>query len=284
MCVCVWVKCVSGCVAYSIAPLEIRHRLLPPPLDVLFCFFARFLCFFRLPHATQFHPHRQLHLRLQPDCGGVSCCFVSYSVQSVLGGCVGGCVGSRGQSRRMWNARIHVHCYLHLLLHLWSADVAVHWQWIVVVVVVVVALVFEVLEVEAVEMWVWGWRLCMHRSGSGSGSEIDSAHVRMNVQFGHLHAHSARVRRICSLARSVAHSNLPTDHDTLAHAAHKAEAVAHGVLALGSDGDGKSCPYHIGTHCYSSAGFGLCSSRDTGIVRVIGKSELSCEQKAQSES
>lgn len=204
---------------------------------------------------------------------------MSYSVQSVLGGFVGSCVGSRGQSRRMWNARIHVHCYLHLLLHLWSADVAVHWQWIVVVVVVVVALVFEVLEVEAVEMWVWGWRLCMHRSGSGS--EIDSAHVRMNVQFGHLHAHSARVRRICSLARSVAHSNLPTDHDTLAHAAHMAEAVAHGVLALGSDGDGKSYPYHIGTHCYSSAGFGLCSSRDTGIVRIIGKSELSCEQKAQ---
>lgn len=209
---------------------------------------------------------------------------MSYSVQSVLGGFVGGCVGvlvvgRRGQSRRMWNARIHVHCYLHLLLHLWSADVAVHWQWIVVV-VVVVALVFEVLEVEAVvEMWVWGWRLCMHRSGSGS--EIDSSHVHMNVQFGHLHAHSARVRRICSLARSVAHSNLPRDHDTLAHAAHMAEAVAHGVLALGSDGDGKSCPYHIGTHCYSSAGFGLCSSRDTGIVRVLDKSELSCEQKAQ---
>lgn len=40
------VECVSGCVAYSIAPLEIRHRLLPPPLDVLSVFFARFLCVF----------------------------------------------------------------------------------------------------------------------------------------------------------------------------------------------------------------------------------------------
>lgn len=249
-------------------------------LHLTFCLFFFLpvcsVCFFRLPHATQFHPHRQLHLRLQPDCGdGVSCCFVSYSVQSVLGGFVGGCVrvvvvvGRRGQSWRMWNARIHVHCYLHLLLHLWSAVVAVHWQWVVVVVVVV--LVFEVLEVETVEMWVWDWRLCMHRSGS----EIDSSHVRMNVQFGHLHAHFAQVRRISALARSVAHSNLPRDHDTLALRAQTAEAVAHGVRVLDSDGDGKSCPYHIGTHWHSSAGFGLCSSRDTGIVRVLGKSELS---------
>lgn len=111
----------------------------------------------------------------------------------------------------------------------------------------------------------------MHRSGS----EIVSIHVHMNVQFGHLHAHFARVRGISALARSVAHSNLTRDHDTLAHSAHTAEAVAHGVRALDSDGDGKSCPYHIGTHWHSSAGFGLCSSRDTGIVRVLGKSELS---------
>lgn len=269
VCVCVRVR-VFVCVNVLHIRLPLSQRLcLPYP-----CFFP-IVFVFRLPRATRFHPHRQLHLRLQSECG-VSCRFVSqYSVQSVLGGFVVGgavavagdgvgvgCVGSRG---RMWNAqlRIHVHCYLHLWLHLWSA--VVHWQWVVVVSVSVLEVLEAEAEAEAVEMWVWDrW----HRSGYGYGSVSGFAR-HMNVHYARLDVPSRIGLRLSRpLAPSAAHSNLSRDRDTLARAAHTAAAVAHAARILdNSDGDDddKSCPYRSDTQC-SSADCGLCSSRGTGIV------------------